>query len=155
VRCSLFYEGLALKPIFTSLLLAAALSLSPGCASKPRVVHKYRLQDMEIDKSSCRPITRVIPEYPRNAKDQGIEGYAVVEFTLNHQGLPKDVRVVEAQPPGVFNKAAKSAISHNQYTPCLVSQEPVDTYGAREKIIFELKQGPHYLGGDRLPFITP
>ncbi|HEX5055636.1 MAG TPA: energy transducer TonB [Gammaproteobacteria bacterium] len=145
-----------MKTLFTSLLLAAALSITPGCAStKPKPAEKFRLQDQEIDKTSCRPINRVVPEYPRDAKDQGIEGYAVVEFLLNSQGRPKDVRVVESMPPDVFSKAAKAAVSHNKYTPCLVAREPVDTYGAREKIIFDLKQGPHYFGGDRLPFITP
>jgi protein TonB len=118
-------------------------------------VHKLRLQDVEIGPNDCRPVTRVIPEYPRDAKDHAIEGYAVVEFTLNYRGLPKDVHVVESFPPGIFNKAAKSAVSDNKYAPCLVAREPIDALGVREKIIFDLQQGPHYLGGDRLPFIKP
>jgi TonB family protein len=120
--------------------------LLPGCASKP--VTLYTLHDPQIQKETCLPIVHVFPAYPKVALHNRIAGYVIIEFVLNHKGLPKDPRIIESSPPDIFDKAALSAARKNKYMPCLVNGKPVDTTGAREKIIFDPEQGVHYLGGN-------
>ena len=63
------------------------------------------------------PIVKVKPIYPRRAQSRGIEGYVIVEFTVTKQGTTKDVRVAEAKPSGIFDRAAIQAARKFKYKP--------------------------------------
>lgn len=56
-----------------------------------------------------RPDHTPWPDYPMNARRAGIEGYVVVELTLDAMGRVAHARVVESQPARVFDQAALSA----------------------------------------------
>lgn len=57
------------------------------------------------------------PEYPRGAERRGVEGYAVVEYTVAPDGSVTDATVVEADPAGVFDRAVIRAIEGWSYAP--------------------------------------
>jgi len=59
----------------------------------------------------------VAPEYPDSALDKRIAGYVTVEFIVGIDGVPRNVRVADAQPKGVFDKSAKDAISRWRFEP--------------------------------------
>ena len=59
-----------------------------------------------------------------NALPQQISGSVVVQYTVDARGETRDVRVVEATPPGVFDKAAINAVRHWRYAPTLVNGTP-------------------------------
>jgi len=83
------------------------------------------------------PIVKVAPEYPRRALQRGIEGYVIVEYTVTKLGTVVNPRVIEADPPGVFDDAAmKSAL---KYKPRVVDGEAIDVAGVRTIIRFELE----------------
>ena len=86
------------------------------------------------------PIVKVEPVYPRRALSRGIEGYVVVEFTVTKQGTTKDVRVVEADPPGMFDDAAMEAAAKFKYKPRVVDGEPIEVPGVRNKITFQIEE---------------
>jgi TonB family protein len=79
----------------------------------------------------------VAPEYPSKAVSQRLRGAVTVEYTVDTNGDPRDVRVIEATPPGVFDHAAVSAIKHWHYDPVLVNGAPVEV-PVRTSIRFEL-----------------
>ena len=54
----------------------------------------------------ARPVHRVPPQYPVKAKQQGIEGYVVMDLRINAEGRVEDVRVVREKPEGVFRASA-------------------------------------------------
>ena len=85
------------------------------------------------------PIVKVTPIYPRRALSRGIEGYVIVEFTVTKQGTTKDHRVVEAKPPGVFDRAALQAAAKFKYKPRVVDGEPIEVPGVQNKITFEIE----------------
>ena len=85
------------------------------------------------------PIVKVAPIYPRRAQDRGIEGYVVVEFTVNKAGAVIDPVVVEADPPGYFERAALAAVVKFKYKPRVVDGSPIDTPGVQNIIRFELE----------------
>ncbi|WP_226661454.1 energy transducer TonB [Microbulbifer aggregans] len=66
---------------------------------------------------SYKPIVKIAPRYPTNALKSGIEGYVVLEFTVNAQGSVETPRVIEAVPANIFDEAAKKAVSKYKYKP--------------------------------------
>lgn len=68
-----------------------------------------------------QPVVRVAPTYPRRAAEQGIEGYADVQFTVTVEGTIKDAVVVEQEPGSVFGFAAKKAVEKWRYAPCMIN----------------------------------
>ncbi len=71
------------------------------------------------------------PDYPESALSQKIAGSVLVQFTVDVNGETKDIRVLEANPPGVFDRAATNAIRRWRYAPMIVNgtavQVPVKT----------------------------
>jgi len=84
------------------------------------------------------PIVKVAPQYPRRAAKKGIEGYVVVEFTVNKLGAVQDVIVLEAEPVNVFNRAAISAAKKFKYKPKITDGKATEVTGVRNIIRFEL-----------------
>jgi protein TonB len=84
------------------------------------------------------PIVKVAPAYPRRAAQRGLEGYVVVEFTVTSLGTVTNPIVLEAEPPGVFDKAALDAVKKFKYKPQIVEGQAVEVPGVRNIIRFEL-----------------
>ncbi len=85
------------------------------------------------------PIVKVAPIYPRRALSRGIEGWVLLEFTVTKAGTVTDVRVLESEPPGIFDKAASEAALKFKYKPRVVDGEPIDVRGVPHKISFQLE----------------
>jgi TonB family protein len=79
----------------------------------------------------------VPPEFPSKALSQRVSGAVTVEYTVDSNGDPRDVRVIEATPPGVFDKAAVTAVKRWHYEPVLANGAPVEV-PVRTSIRFEL-----------------
>lgn len=84
------------------------------------------------------PIVKVAPVYPRRALSRGIEGYVIVEFTVNKQGAVSNPFVVEANPPDIFNQAALDAAKKFKYKPRVVNGEPTEVAGVQNRITFKI-----------------
>ncbi|ASP39290.1 protein TonB [Bacterioplanes sanyensis] len=87
------------------------------------------------------PIVKVAPNYPRRAAQRGIEGYVVVEFTVTKLGTVSNPRVIEAEPKGIFDRAALKAAAKFKYKPKVVDGQPIEVPGVRNIIRFELDKG--------------
>ncbi len=77
------------------------------------------------------------PDYPPSAMQQHIAGNVVIEYTVDVRGETRDIHVVEATPPGVFDQAAINAVRRWRYTPVLVNGSPVEV-PTRTRVRFEL-----------------
>ena len=84
------------------------------------------------------PIVKVAPIYPRRAQSRGLEGYVIVEFTVTKNGSVRDPIVIEAQPEGVFDRAALDAALKFKYKPRVVDGTPTEVAGVQNKISFEI-----------------
>ena len=109
----------------TSNQLAEATSLGAGGGSDRDIV----------------PLVRVDPEYPPRARQQGIEGYVDVEFTISPAGTVQDPRVIGSQPAMVFDGAALTAIRRWRYNPKLEAGVAVARPGVQVRLRFEIKGG--------------
>ena len=86
------------------------------------------------------PIHRVPPQYPRQALMDRVEGWVVVEFTIGTEGQVKNPRIVDAQPPGVFENPALQAVQRFRFNPRTMGGEPVEVQGVQNRIRFRLKR---------------
>lgn len=68
-------------------------------------------------KEDARPIVRVNPSYPAAAAQQGIEGQVVMRFSVTTDGKVENIEIINAKPVGIFNEAAKTALSKWRYEP--------------------------------------
>ncbi len=63
------------------------------------------------------PLHRVPPVYPPRAMAAGVEGTVELEFGIAADGSVRDVRVLHAQPAGVFDAAAREALAQWRFAP--------------------------------------
>jgi TonB family protein len=87
--------------------------------------------------ASLKRTRYVPPEFPSKALSQRVSGAVTVEYTVDTSGDPRDVRVIEATPPGVFDKAAVAAVKRWHYDPVIANGAPVEV-PVRTSIRFEL-----------------
>ena len=85
------------------------------------------------------PLVVIRPMYPRDAAMKGIEGWVKVEFTITAIGTVKDPRVIDSDPPRIFNREALRAILKWKFKPRVVDGVPVDR-PATQIIGFDLEQ---------------
>jgi TonB family protein len=78
------------------------------------------------------------PDYPQSALAQRISGSVTLEYTVDVRGEPRDIHVVEATPPGVFDQAAINAVRRWRYAPAVVDGTAVDVPAVRTRVRFEL-----------------
>lgn len=62
--------------------------------------------------------------YPRRATQQGIEGRSLLELRIDAAGRIAAVRVLESEPPGVFERAAQQVARRLQYRPAVQGGRP-------------------------------
>ena len=84
------------------------------------------------------PIVKVMPVYPSRAQTQGIEGYVIIQFTVDELGRVVDPVVVDAMPNNVFNRAALEAVRRYKYKPRVVNGSPMIVTGVKQRLTFEL-----------------
>jgi protein TonB len=84
------------------------------------------------------PVVKVRPVYPARAQQQGIEGYVLVQFSIDALGRVVDVQVIEAEPRGMFERAALKAVERFRYKPRVLNGEPTTVNGVQHLVTFEL-----------------
>ena len=85
------------------------------------------------------PFLTPAPEYPQRALARGIEGWVLLSFTIAETGAVVDPKVVNAEPPGMFDAAALRAIVRYKYRPQIAGGVPTPTPGMMLRIHFELE----------------
>ena len=83
-------------------------------------------------------IVRVLPRYPSRALSRGIEGWVLMEFAIDELGLAVNPVVIESDPPGIFDRAALSAVKRWKYRPMIEDGRPRMRPGVRQLISFEI-----------------
>ena len=106
----------------------------PGPESEEPTAHGSGLVDGEM-----MPVAAVTPIYPSRAAARGIEGFVLLEFTVTRTGAVRDPKVVEASPPGVFDRAAMEAALKFKYRPRVVNGTPMAVSGVLNRITFRLR----------------
>ncbi|TBR40338.1 MULTISPECIES: energy transducer TonB [Dyella] len=77
------------------------------------------------------------PRYPTAAMRANQEGWVELSFTITASGDVSDVKVLDAQPRHVFDRAAVDAVSRWKYQPATQDGNPVVS-NKRQRIEFKL-----------------
>ncbi|XOV83062.1 MAG: energy transducer TonB [bacterium] len=85
------------------------------------------------------PLFKVAPTYPAGALRRGVEGYVVLEFTVDKDGKVKQPVVIEESPAGIFGDAAIEAAESFRYIPTVVNGQRIATEGVRNRITFSIQ----------------
>lgn len=85
------------------------------------------------------PLVRVPPEYPARAAQRGIGGWVLLSFTVTASGSVEDIVVVDAEPEGVFDRAATRAAKRFKYRPRMRDGMAVDRPGVELLLRFQPK----------------
>ena len=85
------------------------------------------------------PLVRIEPDYPMNARQRGLEGWVVLEFTISSAGTVKDAAVVASEPGTIFDKAALQAVRKWKYNPKVKDGKPVERTGIKVRLDFEME----------------
>ena len=86
------------------------------------------------------PLVRINPEYPNRARERGIEGWVQVQFTITPAGTVSDQKVVDADPKGLFERAALDAIGRWKYNPKVVDGRAMERRGVMVVLTFKLEK---------------
>jgi protein TonB len=78
------------------------------------------------------------PEYPNRALMRGIEGYAIVGFSVSAAGSVVAPYIVESEPNTIFDRPSLKAISKFKYKARKVNGRAVSTDGQRYMFTFKL-----------------
>ncbi len=92
----------------------AALNMPlPSIDTGPDTSAMPSLQNLGVDSSADVPVYREAPRYPRQAMARRQEGWVELVFEVDAKGqvMHKTIRVVDAQPKNLFDRAAKRAIA--------------------------------------------
>lgn len=68
------------------------------------------------------------PIYPERAAARGVGGWVHLEFDVNRAGSVENARVIDSEPPRVFDRAALKAASRCRFIPQKVDGETVPTF---------------------------
>ena len=91
---------------------------------------------------SASALTRtryVPPDFPLEARKQGLEGWVDVQFLVNPDGSVGDVTIVGAQPVGIFEQAALDAVRRWRYQPVMHAGQSVGQR-ARVRLRFAMQR---------------
>jgi TonB family protein len=87
--------------------------------------------------SQLKQIRSASPEYPSGALSHKISGSVLLTYTVDTGGVTRDVHVIEATPPGVFDDAAITAVRRWRYAPMIVNGTAVEV-PVKTRVRFEL-----------------
>lgn len=83
------------------------------------------------------PIVRVAPSYPRSAMQAKLQGFVTMEVTINPDGTVSNAKVLESEPPRIFDRSAIDAMRNWKFRPKVVNGIAV-AQRAKQTIEFKL-----------------
>ncbi len=98
----------------------------PSVGGLPQVeVEATASQSEEVPTTPARATSRPAPQYPALAQRRGIEGYVTLRLRIDARGRVVDAVVVESEPKGTFDAAAKRAARRYRFTPARAGDKAV------------------------------
>ena len=81
------------------------------------------------------PMYRTQPQYPDEAREQGLAGDVVAEFVVNHEGKTTNIQIVKSPSP-ILSNAVKKCIETWRFKPAKNKGIPVNV---RYRQVIEMK----------------
>ena len=109
--------------VTTTPIAVTAASASPTATITPSADSTYYdARDLDV---YPRALNEILPNYPAEADRQGMSGKVHLLLTLEADGRVSDIKVVSANPPGVFEESAVKAFRVMRFAPLQKNGRPV------------------------------
>jgi protein TonB len=83
------------------------------------------LDGISVADAEVAPLVRPPAVYPARAKMRNIEGTVTARLTIRPDGTVGNVEIINAEPPGVFDREAMRAMYRYRFSPKMVDGEAV------------------------------
>jgi len=103
-----------------------------GLAPSPAVPGRVRVSQ---GVSQGLVLTKVPPQYPKEARDQHIQGVVLMQVTIDKQGNVANIQLISGHP--LLAPPAIDAVKQWKYKPYLLNQTPVEVE-AQVQVTFTL-----------------
>lgn len=111
-------------PLFRSEQLPKVAPPPPETEPKAAAPKPTRMITMGGNVLEAKIVRRVIPEYPRLAREMRLSGTVRLLGIISRDGTVRELKVIEGHP--LLVKAAVTAVMQWLYTPTMLNGEPVD-----------------------------
>ena len=120
------------------LLVIVVFAVMSGCATEAP-------QGSDASAATIVPaesLRRVPPVYPKKAAKAGIDGWAVIRYSIDEQGRTRNLEVVETGGDSAFGRAAKEAVKKWRFEPARQDGTPIAVHGKETRLTFEINRSP-------------
>lgn len=111
--------AISTPPQSTPVAPSAAPNANSGSAVDPG-------QQRASEAQRLRPISGRDPEFPIDARLDGIEGWVKFSYTIGREGEVYDVKIVDTMPRNVFETAVRRAVRSWRFEPVRVNGRAVE-----------------------------
>jgi protein TonB len=115
--------------------LAAGPTVSPS-GSFPPAEFKTAYDQVEVDQAPTS-VVKIRPVYPYRARRLNLNGEVRVRFLVAPNGRVRDIQIIQADPPDIFDHSVISALSRWRFAPGRLQGRPVATW-VTTTIVFRL-----------------
>jgi protein TonB len=84
-------------------------------------------------KQKTRSVKKVTPKFPKEAALKGTIGLVRLQFDVNAEGIPENIKVIDAKPEHAFEREARIALQYWRYKT--LAEEP-DTERSNIEVTF-------------------
>jgi protein TonB len=116
--------------------VVASVEVNFSLESKPAETSEREPIRVGTNVQASKILSKVDPEYPQKAKDQGVQGDVILQVTVSKEGNVADARVLRGHE--ALNDAAVNAVKQWKYSPTYLNGEPVPVI-ATVTIAFKLE----------------
>lgn len=117
--------------------LAAGPAVSPPDSSPP-ADFETAYDEGQVDQAPTS-IFKTRPAYPYRARRLNLNGQVRVKFLVEPSGRVRDIQIIQADPPDVFDHSVISALSSWRFAPGQIQGRPVATW-VTTTIVFQLEE---------------
>lgn len=128
----------------TALLLAVVMTGTTEARAESDTYEATHDPEKELDFSDVEPPiealgnVRIEPVYPERQVSKCVEGFVEVEFDIETDGRVSNVRIIQSEPPGAFDKSAMNAVTRWRYDTRKFEEGELPKKNVRTKLTYEL-----------------
>jgi protein TonB len=91
----------------------------------------------DVPEASLTRTRKLEVEYPSDALKKKIEGTVEIGFSVTPKGMVSDIKILDSNPTGVFEKAATKAVERLRYQPVMDGGKAI-TVSTKVLVIFRI-----------------